>query len=123
MNTYLLLAACLTILIGFVHSVLGERLIFTKLRQQSVAPNLPAGPLKLKKVRILWATWHLASVFGLAIAAVLLNLARYSIDVFIIHAIAIAMLFSAAFVFWASGGKHPAWLGLTGVALLCWLGL
>lgn len=121
MNTYLILAACLTILIGLVHSILGEWLIFTKLREHGVVPSLPAEPLELRNIRILWATWHLASVFGLAIAAVLFHVATHPIDTFIIYTVSVAMLSSAGLVLWASRGKHPGWVGLLAVSLLCYL--
>lgn len=61
---YLATAAGLAVLIGIVHSFLGERLIFRKLRDGSFVPDREAPPLSARNVRILWATWHLASVFG-----------------------------------------------------------
>ena len=57
-------ASLLAILTGVVHSLLGERLIFRHVRSKSVVPSLPAPPLQARHIRILWATWHLASVLA-----------------------------------------------------------
>ena len=124
MNTYLVMAAVLSVLVGLVHSVLGEVLIFSKLRQGSVVPTLSAAPLQSRNVRILWATWHLASVLGVATATVLLHASRLvSPDAFVIHTMAIAMLLSSVLVLYATRARHPGWIGLAGVAVLCWLAL
>jgi hypothetical protein len=62
MHSLLVAAAVIATVTGFVHSLLGERLIFRHLRASSLVPSLPAPPLQSRHVRILWATWHLASV-------------------------------------------------------------
>jgi hypothetical protein len=76
MQAYLLGAAVVAALVGVIHSVLGEVLIFRKLSKGSIIPNQAAAPLVLRNVRILWATWHLASAFGFGFAAILLILAN-----------------------------------------------
>ena len=72
MQTELAAAAVLSVVTGVVHSVLGEWLMFRHLRQGTLVPQLGAPPLRARNIRILWATWHLASVFGWAFAAILL---------------------------------------------------
>ncbi len=122
MNTYLTIAALLTIAIGTVHSVLGEVIIFSKVRNRGLVPTLPVAPLQARNIRIIWATWHLASVFGFSIAALLLQQAQQAkLAIFSIHAIAVGMLAAAMLVLYATKGRHPGWCGLLGVAVLCWV--
>lgn len=75
MQTLLSIAAGLAVLTGIVHSALGELLIFRHLRNGTLVPTQDAPPLRSRNVRIIWATWHLASVFGWAFAAILARLA------------------------------------------------
>ena len=122
MNTYLLAAALLSILIGIIHSILGEMLIFKKLRNNALVPTLGASPLNKSNIRIIWATWHLASILGFAIGAILINLANEKVlDSFIINSVSWAMMASSILVCYATKGKHPGWFGLLLVSLLCFL--
>ena len=122
MNSYLVLAAGLLLMVGLVHSILGEILIFNKLRQRSIVPTLNAPPLQNRNIRILWASWHLASILGFAAAAVLFQAAKQSTpDGFVINSLAVAMLLSGLLVLYATKAKHPGWFALTAVATLCWL--
>jgi endonuclease/exonuclease/phosphatase (EEP) superfamily protein YafD len=125
MNAYLAAAATLTALVGLVHSVLGERLVFSRMRQGHLVPTNGGTVLREPHVRILWASWHVLSVLGWAIAAVILMLAAEPLSdlhAFLLHVMAIAMLASAALVFYGTKARHPGWLGLLGVAVLTWLG-
>lgn len=74
MNVYLFAAACLLIVVGLIHPILGEVLIFWRLRVKGLVPTNGGNILKERNVRILWASWHVLSVLGWAIAAVLLRL-------------------------------------------------
>ena len=67
MQAWYFAAGVLAAVTGVVHSVLGERLVFRHLRQGSVVPTGDAPPLRSRHVRILWATWHLASVLAWAL--------------------------------------------------------
>jgi hypothetical protein len=125
MNAYLAAAATLTALVGLVHSVLGERLVFSRMRQGHLVPTNGGTVLREPHVRILWASWHVLSVLGWAIAAVILMLAAEPLSdlhAFLLHVMPIAMLASAALVFYGTKARHPGWLGLLGVAVLTWLG-
>jgi hypothetical protein len=123
MNTLLLAAGLLSILVGLIHSILGELLIFKKLREDSFIPTLAMQPLHEKSVRILWATWHLASIFGWGIGAILISLSKsnFATSDVIIQYIAFSMFFSGVLVLVATRAKHPGWIGLCTVAVLCWL--
>src|SRR5918996_4345577 len=75
MNQYFLAAGLLTFVIGVVHSVLGERLIFRRMRVQGFIPTNGGEVLLERHVRILWATWHIVTAFGWCVAVVLFWLA------------------------------------------------
>lgn len=122
MNTLLLSAGILAIFVGLIHSALGEFLIFKHLRKGRIIPTLTASPLTERHTRILWATWHIASLFGWAIAAILIVLATADEAParFIVQCIAIFMFAAGALVLIATKAKHPGWIGLLGVAILCW---
>ena len=127
MNAALAAAAALTIVIGLVHSVLGERLVFSRLRQGTLVPTQGGTLLRGHHVRILWATWHVVTVLGWAVAAVLLLLAAEPVlgplHVALLQVIALAMMASGALVLVGTRGRHPGWIGLMGVAGLTWIGL
>lgn len=120
MQTFYLVAAILAALTGVVHSVLGEILIFRHLRNGGLVPALGAPPLRGPNVRILWATWHLATLFGWAFAGVLLQLAlgHPMTGSLVIGAIVFAYLGGAVLVFVGTKGLHPGWLALAAVAAL-----
>ena len=124
MQTALTAAAALSVLTGLVHSLLGERLIFRHLRQGTLVPQLSAPPLSARNIRILWATWHLASIFGFAFAAVLFGLANSPETApreLVLWAIVAANAGGAILVLAATRGRHPGWVALGAVAVLTWL--
>ena len=124
MQTALTIAAGLSAVTGLVHSVLGEWLIFRHLRQGTLVPHLGAPPLRARNVRILWATWHLASVFGWAFAAVLLGLAdspEAPVRQLVLQAIVAANVGGAILVLVGTRGRHPGWVALGAVAALVWV--
>jgi len=126
MNRYLVAAAVLAFLVGLAHSVFGERLVFRRLRQGGLVPTNGGKILGEAHVRILWASWHVLTVFGWGIASILLSLAFHSSGSssteFIEGAVAISMLCGSVLVFIGTKAKHPGWVGLLGVAVLVWLG-
>ncbi len=125
MNSLLFIAAVLTVVVGIVHSVLGELLIFRLLRKGSIVPTQGHSILKERHVRILWATWHIVSIFGFAFAAILFYLSLFEMESsfyhFLLQVIATGMLISGGIVFWATQAKHPGWIGLTLIAICIWL--
>lgn len=123
MQIYLVAAAIIAVIVGIVHSALGELLIFKKLRTSGVVPTEPAPPLQARNVRILWATWHLASVFGWAFAGILFTLAQDSGSAHMaaLNATMFAFLGGSLLVLIGTKGRHPGWLGLLAVATLAFL--
>ena len=126
MNFCLVIAAILTFVVGLVHSILGERLIFSRLRQGGLVPTNGGSLLQERHVRILWASWHLVTVFGWVIAAVLLWLSlpssNQSLARYIENVVIIAMLAGSALVFFGTKARHTGWVGLLAVAAFVWLG-
>ncbi len=124
MQIYFFSAGIVSVLVAVVHSLLGEFLIFKKLRGTGLVPTESAPPLQSRNIRILWATWHLASVFGLGFAAILFAAAadHTSLDLFTIDAMICAFAGGSVLVLIATKGKHPGWVGLLAVAVLVYLG-
>lgn len=120
-------AAILAIVVALVHSILGEIMIFRRLRTPGrVIPTDGGDRLRGSNVRILWASWHVLTVFGLGMAAILLRLAssaRTAENDFIAQTIAVSMLGGSLLVLAGTRGRHPGWVGLLGVAGLVWLGV
>jgi hypothetical protein len=124
MQTYLVAAATVAALVAITHSALGEALIFRKLRKGTLIPNQAAAPLELRNVRILWATWHLASAFGFGFAAILLILGNRESAPDPVTAWTLILSFAVGsfLVLVATRGRHPGWIGLLIVSVLTYLG-
>ncbi|GEM44412.1 hypothetical protein [Deinococcus cellulosilyticus] len=121
MQPHLLIAAILMVLIGAIHSVLGEILIFQRLRKNGWIPTEGAPILKESHVRILWATWHLGSVFGWGMACLLFQMAHQPSETGTEGVIALSSALAGLLVLVGTHGRHPGWVGLLAVALLIWL--
>ncbi len=125
MQTFFFAAGVLALLTGLAHSVLGEILIFRHLRNTGFVPSMGAPPLRERNIRIIWATWHLASVFGWAFAGILLGVAFmaendcFSVDI-VLSAIIFAYLGGSVLVLVGTKGRHPGWIALLVVAALAW---
>ncbi|MES2821601.1 MAG: hypothetical protein V4812_21715 [Pseudomonadota bacterium] len=124
MQTYMFAAGILALVVGAIHSVFGEILIFRHLRSSGLVPTMEAPPLRQRHVRIIWASWHLVTVFGWALGAVLLRFAfpsdEQSIQIFTENAIVCASLAGSLLVLIGTKGRHPGWIGLLGIAVLIW---
>lgn len=119
-ESWLLVAGAVTVVVGIVHSVLGEVMIFRGMRAGSIVPTKGQPVLKERYVRILWATWHIVSVLGFAMAAVLISLSinlEIGLTELFLGSVAVAMGVSSALVLYATKGMHPGWIGLLIVAV------
>ncbi len=118
MNWGLTAASVLCVLLAVVHSALGERLVFAPLRQNGDWRAEALSLLDRQRWRAIRATWHLISIIGLGIGAVLFVVARGEGPV----ATILGVTFTVAAAYWATATrmKHPAWLvlGLIGGILL-----
>ena len=120
MEVYTFMAGWLAIVVGLVHTLLGERLIFSRMRKQGVIPAFGQPVLRERHVRVLWASWHIVSIFGWALGLQLIHAARPFTELgvlqFSLRSIVIAMLCSSVLVLVATKGRHPGWIGLLVVA-------
>lgn len=127
MNLYLATAAGLATVIGVVHSLLGERLVFSRMRQGQWIPTNGGNVLREPHVRILWAGWHALIALGLAMAAALWLLAAERVlsglHQSLLNIIAVGMVASAALVFFGTKARHPGWIDLLALAAFVWLGI
>jgi hypothetical protein len=130
MNTSLIAAGILIALIGLAHSIIGEIKIFNGLRGDRWAarsawiPTQGGTALREFQVRIIWASWHVVSVLGWALAALLLQaggVMLMPLPQLTNLASIIALTVSAALVLIGTRGKHPAWIALLIAAgLIVW---
>ncbi|MET1256794.1 hypothetical protein [Aliikangiella maris] len=123
MNYFLLTSATLSIIVGLVHSMLGELLIFKHFRKNSIVPTITKPPLRERNLRIIWASWHIASILGWAFGAILfyLSINGEITTPVLIRVIIISMLAAGSLVLFATKARHPGWIGLFGVAICSWL--
>ena len=126
MNWYFATAGALAVAVGLIHSALGEVLIFRRMRSHGFIPTDDGRLLGEGHVRILWASWHVLTVFGWCVASVLFWLSLPSSHgrdhSFIELAVVFAMLVGSAIVLIGTKARHPGWAGLLGIAILVWLG-
>ena len=124
MNFPILIAGLLCLLLGVAHSLFGEVLIFHEKRKKGeIVPSKGGEGLKEKHLRIIWATWHLASFFGWAFGVILVKIAFFEEgaqlgNLFMIQAISISTLTSGLLVFFATKGRHPGWIVLLIISTL-----
>lgn len=126
MNTYLAAASLLAFFVGTAHSVMGEAMIFSRMRQRRLAPTQGSPMLGRAHVRILWASWHVATVFGWLAAAKLMFLAARPVPPdlrqVLLLAIGVAMFVASLLVLFGTRGRHPGWVAMLLVATLILLG-
>ena len=117
MNTYLLIAAALTVSLALAHSVLGEIKIFRYLKDDGV-PVLRGIPLLWKisspTTRTLRFVWHIASILGLGLAAILVYfsslVALSAGDLLILKIIAVTMFLAGLLTLIFTKGAHLGWI-------------
>jgi hypothetical protein len=113
-----LIAGILTLLLSAAHSIIGERLVFARLRLDGTWRE---EALKLMQVRRWWsirASWHLVTLFGIGWGVTLLlpPSSPYGVQT------VMGATFAVSAVYWAVATRlgHPAWivLGIIGALLL-----
>jgi hypothetical protein len=102
----LVTAGILSIVVGLIHSVLGEVLIFKRLHKGAIVPTIGKSLLQKSNVRILWATWRIATLFGWTMGLIILRLSQINLDPvltqFVIQCISVSMFASGLLVFIAT---------------------
>lgn len=72
MSNLIFWAAFLIVLLGVIHSALGEFLIFRHLRKDGRWIQTGVNGLRTRQIRALWSTWHLVSLLGFCLAGILM---------------------------------------------------
>lgn len=113
----LVLAALLTIAIGIIHSVLGERYILIRLFRQPLPKLFGSAEFTRKTIRF---AWHVTTIawFGFAALLILLHFQRATASALLI-AIAATFASTGLVALVASRGKHLSWIVFAAISALC----
>ena len=129
MNIYFFIAGILCFVLGLAHSLLGELLIFKDKRKLGkIVPTMGGPGLRERHLRIIWATWHLATFFGWCLGTLLITISFNFSQVpaghlgTIVIVIAGTMLAGSVLVLVGTRGKHPGWIVLLVICLLLIIG-
>lgn len=125
MNSLFVAAATLAFLTGLAHTVIGEILVFRRLRRGTLIPTFGGDLLLERNVRILWASWHALTLFGWSMGAMLFMLAAAApseLAMGIARLISAGMATGALAVLIGTRGRHPGWIAMSLVAILTELG-
>ena len=112
-----MIAALVLVLIGFVHSYLGERYILIRLFRRDNIPHLFGSDHFTKGT--LRFCWHVMSLAAFGFAAILFDAGSHTRIV--LQAIAWVFVGSALLSFYFTKGKHLSWIAFLLVAVLCFL--
>jgi hypothetical protein len=107
----LIISSILTILIGFAHSILGEKYILTPLFRHSDLPQLLGSDWFTK--RTLRFAWHLTTIAWFGYAGILISFsspASVSPKTIVLMIISIVFLLSSIITGIYTHGKHLAWV-------------
>lgn len=115
MNVILILAGVLSLALGLIHSILGERMIFQSLRRTQEHSTF------YRYRGILWATWHLVTLFGMCLGVYLLELGGVNVPGDLAIYVAWTMFVGAVMVILGTRGKHVGWVVLLLIAILIWI--
>ncbi len=113
----LIIAALLTIAIGIIHSVLGERYILIRLFRQPLPRLFGSDEFTRKTLRF---AWHITTLawFGFAALLIQIYLGRGTTSA-LLTTIAATFAVTALVALVASRGKHLSWIVFGAIATLC----
>ena len=116
------IAAALLVAIAAAHSYLGERYILIRLFRRKDLPRLLGSDSFTKKT--LRFAWHITSVTWLGFAAILVVLARHSVQPSsVARIVGATFLVTAAVSGVGSKGRHYSWIVFLAIGLLAWFAL
>ena len=118
MNLWLWSAVALIVLLGLVHSVLGERYILTRLFRRDLPKLFGSDDFTKRTLRF---AWHLTTVVWWGVAVVLIVLATDDVQA-AFDVLAATALVSAIVALVGSRGRPLAWVGCLVIAAALWLG-
>jgi len=121
LNIPYLAAASVLVILGLLHSLLGERLVIGPLVAHEALPKLLGSRGFMG--RVLRFTWHVTTIALWGIAGLLFFWSLRGGESFLEAAIvAVTLLLSAAISAVVARGKHFSWWVLLLVAVLVWWG-
>ncbi len=110
-------AAALFILLGLAHSILGERYILTRLFRRGELPKIFGGTEFTKGT--LRFTWHVTTLLGFSIAAVLFQIASAGSVHSMVAVIGWTSVLTGVLPIYFTKGKHLSWIGFFAAGALC----
>ncbi len=121
MRAELVIAAALTLVIGVLHSWLGERYIVVRLLRRPDLPELFGDDTFTR--RTVRFAWHLTTVAWWGLATVLFVLSGAIAGVHVARAallaISVAFLASAVLAIVVTRARHLSWIVFLSIAVLC----
>ncbi|RMF57234.1 MAG: hypothetical protein D6748_11625 [Calditrichaeota bacterium] len=123
MNTYFLIAAILSLLMGITHSIMGEKYFLAYLFMREHLEEVGNEVYVNRTTRI---AWHLTSIAWMGVAIILFVLAHHHENPMVpILASVIALVFLGSALLSAIGsrGRHLLWIVFLIISLLTWLGI
>lgn len=123
MNIPLIIAAVITIIIGAIHSILGERLIVIPLLKRDLPKILGSEFITRRTIRL---AWHLTTLAIWALGAIMLVYSAHSLypgGRAVLTIIAVTFLISSLASLILVRGKHFSWWVFLMIALAIWYGL
>lgn len=112
-----LIASVILVLIGIVHSYLGERYILMRLFKRDNIPHLFGSDHFTKGT--LRFCWHIMSLTIFGFAAILAN--KSAIDIFTLKTVGVVFLLSGALSFYFTKGRHLSWIAFWAVSAICFI--
>jgi len=123
MNLMLLAGGLLSVLIGIVHSVLGEKLLLGPLFQRDDLPKLLGSATFTR--RTLRFAWHLTTVLLLGIGSVVVALSLSQLEphsAWILRVFAIVFAVCSIVSLIGARAKHFSWWVFLIISVLLWFG-
>jgi hypothetical protein len=123
MNLLLLVGGLLAVLVGIVHSVLGEKLLLGPLFQRGELPKLLGSATFAR--RTLRFAWHLTTVLLLGIGSTVVALSQSQLDpqaAWILRVFAITFAICSLLSVIGARARHFSWWVFLIIAVLLWLG-
>jgi hypothetical protein len=130
MNAYFVFAALIAVILGIVHSYMGEKYLVSPILRSEHLSSVLSGSVSLKKVA-LRVCWHFATIAMWGTAATLVFLSSLPLSrISLVVARIISLTFAAytILVFLTPGlrpihlRRHLAWAAFLAIAVLSWLG-
>lgn len=121
MNHLFIAAAVLLILISFVHSILGERLLLLPLFQEKSVHLFHRKPYMKPVLRF---AWHITTITWWGLALVIIDFAGVEQASHLsVHAIAATSTATGLVICYFSKGRHLAWIVFLAIAGCLWGGM